>query len=240
MIDGVTIKNNLEQVYNRITTAAQSVGRKPTDVQLIVVSKGQPSAVIQEAINAGVRVFGENYPEETIGKLPGLTYKEKIEWHMIGHLQSRKAKIVGENFDMLHSLDRIDLAIKLNRIMIGLNQIMPCLIEVNVSGEKSKGGFEANDTSAWPALTQELIQLMSLSNLQVRGLMCMPPLYDDPEGVRPYFVKTRKLQDYLQTNNPTIDWAHLSMGTSGDFETAIQEGATFVRIGRSILGPRTG
>lgn len=238
MIDKNAIRNNLEHILERIERSAAGVGRRASDITLVVVSKGQPAEVIQQACLAGISVFGENYPEETLEKSHKLTPGSAVEWHMIGHLQSRKVRIVCSHFSMLHSLDSLKLAYKLNEELSGLNKKLPCLLEVNVSGEESKYGFSASDEGRWSDLLPEFDKVVGLPNIQVRGLMTMPPLYNDPEGVRPYFVRVRKLQDYLTHHIPQIQWEGLSMGTSGDFEVAVQEGATYVRIGTAILGQR--
>lgn len=239
LIDKNTIQNNLEHINERIERAAAGAGRSASGITLVVVSKGQSAEVIQQACLAGISVFGENYPEETLEKSQRLSPGNAIEWHMIGHLQSRKVKIVCDHFSMLHSLDSLKLAYKLNDELGRLNKKLPCLLEVNVSGEESKFGFAASDENRWNDLLPEIEKVTALPNLQVHGVMTMPPLYNDPEGVRPYFVRARKLADYFTRHFPHIQWRGLSMGTSGDFEVAVQEGATYVRIGTAILGQRS-
>ncbi len=239
LIDKNTIQNNLDHINKRIDRAATSVGRRASDITVVVVSKGQPAGVIQQACLAGISVFGENYPEETLEKSQKLAPGKTIEWHMIGHLQSRKVKIVCNHFSMLHSLDSVKLAYKLNEELGRLNKKLPCLLEVNVSGEESKYGFAASNESRWNGLLPEIEKVVVLPNIQVQGLMTMPPVYNDPEGVRQYFVRARKLADYFTRHFPHTHWGELSMGTSGDFEIAVQEGATYVRIGTAILGQRS-
>jgi hypothetical protein len=194
--------------------------------------------VIQAAIAAGISMFGENYAEEALGKIVALK-ETKVEWHMIGHVQSRKAEIIARNFSMLHSLDSSKLADRLERICIELNRTLPVLLEFNVSGEESKFGFSAWEENHWSELKPDIEKILSFSHLHVNGLMTMPPLFEDPERTRPYFQRLRKLQNYLANQFPKVQWQELSMGTSVDFLAAIQEGATFVRIGKAILGPRT-
>ena len=225
-------------VEEKIQKAVQRVNRDREDVQLIVVSKGQPYQVNQSAIDAGVTRFGENYPEESLEKIKELSGAGGIQWHMIGHLQSRKSKIVSGYFSMLHSLDSVKLAIKLNEELKKTQKCLPCLLEVNVSGEANKYGFHADVEGSWDELIPEIEIILGLKNIQMQGLMTMPPLFDQPEQVRPYFAKTRRLLDYLNSQVPGLNWKHLSMGTSGDFIPAIEEGATYVRIGTAILGPR--
>lgn len=233
------IRRNLESIQERMVKASQSVSRDPNTVQLVAVTKAQPVELVEQAFQAGVRVFGENYPEETLEKIKALIGKDyPIEWHMIGHLQSRKVKIVGEHFSMLHSLDRLDLAVKLDAFLGGLGKKLPVLLEFNVSGEKSKWGWDACEEEAWRSLLPEVRQICNLPNLEVNGLMTMPPYLDPPEQVRPFFVRLRKLQAFFTKEIPEASFKQLSMGTSLDFEVAIQEGATMVRIGTAIFGPR--
>ncbi len=203
----------------------------------MVVSKGQPAEVIQAAVLAGVRIFGENYPEETVEKIQNTTEAD-VEWHMIGHLQSRKARLVCAHFQYMHSLDSLHLAEKLERILVESGRILPVLLEFNVGDEISKGGWQAADPQTWPGLLPEIEQILKLEHLQVRGLMTMPPLTVRPDQARIYFQRLAKLRDFFRGHFPDQNWDELSMGTSSDFEVAIEEGATFVRIGTSILGPR--
>lgn len=233
------IRTNLLAVNEKIDSAAASSGRKASDVQLVVVSKGQPIEVIQAAVEAGVRDFGENYPEESVPKIQSFP-AESLTWHMIGHLQSRKTHLVCEYFQWMHSLDSFRLAEKLERHLAVMNQTLPVLLEINVGGEESKSGWLAPDESYWPSLRDEIGQILQLPHLDVRGLMTMPPLTTAPVEARNYFKKLVKLQEYLRSQFPDASWKELSMGTSSDFETAVEEGATFIRIGTAILGPRLG
>ena len=231
------IQNNLAQVTEKIQTAAHRAGRNPDKVKLVVVSKGQPLEVIQAAIAAGVRIFGENYPEETAAKIQAAA-NDNVEWHMIGHLQSRKARLVCDHFQYMHSLDSLHLAEKLERILADSGRILPVLLEFNVGTEVSKSGWQANDAETWPGLLPEIVAILKLTHLEVHGLMTMPPLTVSPDQAQVYFKRLVSLRDYLRRSFPDQTWDELSMGTSSDFEAAIQEGATFVRIGTSILGPR--
>ena len=206
-------------------------------VRLVVVSKSQPVKVVQAAISAGISLFGENYVEEAIEKIA--TFKETgVECHMIGHVQSRKAELVAKHFSMLHSLDNLKLAKRLDRFCNELGRTLPVLLEFNVSGEESKFGLPAWDEQRWPDLLPEVESILSLSHLKVSGLMTMPPYFTDVEETRPYFWRLRRLRTFLQERLPQAEWPHLSMGTSTDFLSAVQEGATYVRIGEAILGPR--
>ena len=232
------ISYNLENVQERIRIAAQASGRDYKDVCLIVVSKAQPGRVIQAAYHSGVHRFGENYPQEAEKKIDELSQITDIEWHMIGHLQSRKIPIIVNNFDCIHSIDRMSLAEKLNRALVDRQKTLPALLEVNISGEAQKSGWSAHDPDNWAQLLTDFSTISGLSNLKIMGLMTMPPFFEDPEMARPYFKKLRQLRDYLSSQIPEVNWKELSMGTSGDFEVAIEEGATFVRIGQAILGPR--
>ena len=231
------IRERYQRVLAQIATTASKSGREPGAVRVVVVSKLQPPEVIRAAIAAGVSILGENYAEEAVEKIAALK-ETAVEWHMIGHVQSRKADLVAGHFDMLHSLDSLKLAGRLDRFCGELNRRLPVLLEFNVSGEESKSGFPAWDEARWPDLLPEIEKILALSHLQVRGLMTMPPFYDDPERTRPYFQRLRRLQEFLAKRFADADWSELSMGTSVDFLTAVQEGATFVRVGQAVLGPR--
>jgi pyridoxal phosphate enzyme (YggS family) len=233
-----TIRDRYLYILDQINEATIKCGRIPEAVRLVVVSKSQPLAVICSALAAGITVFGENYADEAVEKI-ALLRDTAIEWHMIGHVQSRKADLVAANFAMLHSLDSLKLANRLNRYCGEIGRTLPVLMEFNVSGEESKFGLPAWDEGAWSKLRLEIEQIVDLPNLKMRGLMTMPPYYNDPEQTRPYFRRLRYLQEYLIKQFPETDWRELSMGTSVDFEVAIYEGATIVRIGQAILGPRS-
>lgn len=232
------IQNQYENVLSRLQKAAEESGRNPQSVHLLVVTKGQSAERIQAAYKAGARLFGENYPEETEEKIPQLLNLPGIEFHMIGHLQSRKVKIVAEHFCYMHSIDRVSIAEKLNREMQTVNRRLSILLEMNVGGEESKQGFPAWDHFMWDNLVEQIKQLTQYSGLQIKGLMTMPPLSLNPEETRPYFEKLRDLRDFLTKQFPGQTWQELSMGTSADYEIAIQEGATFIRVGSAIMGPR--
>lgn len=233
----IDIQANLERVEERIARAAQHVGRNPRGIKLVVVSKGQSVEIIEAAVRSGARIFGENYPEETVAKIQAVK-AEGIEWHMIGHLQSRKAPLVCDHFTLMHSLDSLRLAEKMERLLAERNRILPVLLEFNVGEEASKSGWLAGDPAHWQGLLPEVSHLLQLPHLQVAGLMTMPPLTAIPAAARAAFVKLVQLRDYLHKAFPEVSWRELSMGTSADYEIAVEEGATFVRIGTFILGPR--
>ena len=234
------IQSNLAEIRERMDHAADRCGRDRTEIQLVVVTKTRPVEVIRAAILAGAQLLGENYPDEAQTKILEIR-KENIKtvsWHMIGHVQSRKARIVAEEFDFLHSLDSLKLANKLDRVLSESGKVLPVLLEFNVGGEESKSGWDASEESRWPDLLQTLEKIRALKNLKICGLMTMPPLFGDPEAVRPYFKKLRALREYFEAQIEGLKLQDLSMGTSIDFEVAIEEGATFVRIGQAILGAR--
>ena len=232
------IRANYQSVVERIGQAALAVGRDPRSIKLVVVTKGHPVEAVQAARAAGVRLFGENYAEEGVAKMQACAAGDDLEWHMIGHVQSRKAGLVCQNFDWVHSLDSLKLAQRLDRFAAEFSRRLPLMLECNVSGEESKFGWSAWDETRWGALLPEISQIASLPNLELRGLMTMAPFFDDPEPARPYFRRLRRLQEFFAQQIPQAHWDELSMGMSGDFTVAVQEGATMVRIGTAILGPR--
>lgn len=231
------IRLRLEATQEKIARAAQSAGRDPASVRLLVVTKTHPAAHVGAAIQAGAKTLGENYAEEAVAKMEAIG-PASVEWHMIGHVQSRKAELVARHFDLLHSLDSLKLANRLDRFCAEAGRRLPVLLEINVSGEESKFGYPAWDESQWPGLRDEVLQLAALSNLEIRGLMTMPPFADDAEESRPFFVRLRKVQEYLSNQVPAAAWDELSMGTSVDFSVAVEEGATLVRVGTAIMGTR--
>jgi PLP dependent protein len=232
------ISKNLDMVKERIVEAALSVGRSSNAVKLVVVSKGQPADIVRAAIEAGIKSFGENYPEETFKKIKDLGNIQGIEWHMIGHLQSRKSEIVAENFSVFHSLDSVHLAMKLDRVLNEKSRKLPVMLECNISGENTKYGWPAWEENQWKLLIKDALEIIKCKSLIVVGLMTMPPLFQDVEDVRPYFQKLRALKEYLSNQISSDYFKELSMGTSIDYPIAIQEGATYIRIGQAILGQR--
>jgi PLP dependent protein len=233
-----TIRERYQRVQEAIAAAAREGGRKGEAVRLVVVTKLQPVDIVTAAIGAGVRIFGENYAEEAAEKIEALGPQSGVEWHMIGHVQSRKAALVAQHFALVHSLDSVRLAQRLDKSAAGAGRVLPVLLEFNVSGEKSKHGWLAADEGQWDSLLDDIREMVSLANIRLEGLMTMPPLSTDPEAARAYFQRLRRLQDFLIRRVPEAAWQELSMGTSADFGVAVEEGATLVRVGQAILGPR--
>jgi hypothetical protein len=222
------IKENLLKVMDRIEKAALRSGRDPNEVKLVAVSKTVGPARIKEAIEAGVSILGENYVQEARQKIEEIG--KPVAWHFIGHLQTNKAKYAVRLFDMIHSLDSIELAEELDRRAERTESPIRVLIEVNLSGEESKFGTEEAEVVR---LAEKVLQLKRLS---LEGLMTMPPYFDDPEMSRPYYTGLRELKERLVKGD--IPLHELSMGMSNDFEVAVEEGATYVRVGTAIFGPR--
>lgn len=231
-----SFENRLLAVRERISAAAVRARRDPAGVRVIAVSKGQPADRIGEAVAAGMNEFGENYLEEAGPKIRGLA--PTITWHMIGHVQSRKAKGVAELFSIIHSVDSAALARRLSRFALERGATVRILMECNASGETTKFGWPAADDSAWESLLREWEQLLPLPGISVIGLMTMAPYADDPETARPIFRRLRRLRDAARTALPDAIGPELSMGMTDDFEPAVEEGATMVRIGRALFGPR--
>jgi pyridoxal phosphate enzyme (YggS family) len=231
------IEKNYRNILARIGAVASAAGRDPSSIKLVVVTKSHPVDAVREVVAAGAHCLGENYVEEALDKIKAFGDQE-IEWRMIGHVQSRKARLVVENFAWCDSLDSLKLAKRLDRFAAETGVRLPVLLECNVSGEESKSGFTAWDENGWQALADELSAVVELPNLRIAGLMTMPPFFDEPERARPYFRRLRRLQGFLSKCFPDNDWKELSMGMSGDYKAAIQEGATLVRIGTAIMGPR--
>ena len=232
------IRVRYEQVLENIHKSSKIRIDQSNPVRLVVVSKTHPVETISTAIKAGIREFGENYAEEAVEKISTLKLINAITWHMIGHVQSRKANLVANSFNFVHSLDSYKLALRLEHFAAENNRILPVLFECNVTGEQTKFGFNTFERSSWQALAEIAIKISELPHLEIHGLMTMPPLYDDPEKNRPAFQKLRELRDYLKTKAASINWNDLSMGTSSDYCVAVEEGATLVRVGSAILGSR--
>ena len=232
------IRSRYQAIRAQIDAAALRVKREPALVRLVVVTKTHPVETVRAAVEAGIRDFGENYAEEAVEKIRALGEVEGLRWHMIGHVQSRKADLVAGHFHFMHSLDSLKLANRLERFAAEAGRIQPVLLECNVGGEASKFGYPASTSEDLEALCREIEQIVILPHLQIRGLMTMPPLYDDPEQTRPFFARLRELRNFLAGKFPAIAWDELSMGTSADFVAAVEEGATMVRVGTAILGAR--
>lgn len=226
-------------MQTNIRAAARQAGRDPADITLVVVTKGHSPQAVRALYELGVRHFGESRPEkgnERAMQLPDLT---DVQWHLIGPVQSRKAAPVARHFNFLHSLDRLQLAHRLAEALTP-GASLPVLLQCNVSGESTKGGWRAADPSAWPKLLPEFEEVVATSGLAVRGLMTMAAYSDDPMAARPVFARLRALRDFLRQHLPAAGWPDLSMGMSGDYEAAVLEGATLVRVGTAILGPSDG
>jgi len=237
------IRERYERVRGQIAAAARFAGRNSSDVRLVVVTKTHPPATVIAAIGAGARLLGENYTGEGIEKMKIVSEtgidNSDVEWHMIGHVQSRKASSVITHYSLLHSLDSVKLAQRLERFASEQDRKFPVLLQLNVSGEESKSGFPAWNTEHEKRLYDAVECLVALPHLEIQGLMTIPPFLDDPESVRPYFRKLCQWRDVFSRQFPDVYWRELSMGMSNDFEVAIQEGATLVRVGTAILGART-
>ena len=232
------IANNLMVVWEKIEKAAFRAGRSMDDIHLVVVTKTHPVETVRAVVRAGVTDLGENYVEEAEGKISALSGTMGLRWHMIGHLQSRKASRVVKYFDHLHSLDSLKLARKLSQSSQEYERNLPVLMQFNLSGEETKEGWLAVDEHTWAELLPEVASVVALPNLEVSGLMTIPPFSQSPEESRPYYVKLRRLQEFLVQQLGSHGLCDLSMGMSNDYEIAIEEGATWVRIGQAILGPR--
>ncbi len=219
----------LRHVCSQIESAARRVGRDPDSVKLVAVTKMVEIDKIQEAARAGVITFGENYAQEGLKKIGQI--KPAREWHFIGHLQSNKVRYVLGVFDLIHSVDRLSLAEQIQKQAEQKGLTQQILIQVNISGEESKSGVERDEALSLIARIKEF------SCITLRGLMTMPPYFDDPEMARPYFRILRKIRDEAE-RQCNISLPELSMGMSGDYQVAIEEGATIVRVGTAIFGPR--
>jgi PLP dependent protein len=224
------VASALTEVRERVENAAKVAGRDPADVTLIAVSKAQPLERLQAAIDAGQRVFGENYVQEFLGKRPDYDAPD-IRWHYIGRLQTNKVRQIVGQVHRIHSVDRTKLAKEIAKRSVTAGITSDILVQVNVGEEESKGGISAADAE------RELGAILELPNLNLHGLMCIPPFLS-PDEVRPYFVQLRELRDRLEPALG-VKLPDLSMGMSGDYETAIAEGATLVRVGSAIFGART-
>jgi len=226
------IAENLKKVQERMEAAAKRVGRNPEEIRLVAVSKTVPPDRVLEGIQAGIKILGENYVQEAKKKIEALGHN--VAWHFIGHLQTNKAKIAVRLFDLIHSVDSLHLAEELNKAARAEGKVLPILLEVKLSAEKSKFGVEEDN------ILQLAEGISRMENLMLRGLMTMPPLFPDPEDARPYFIRLRNLSETLASQKfARVLMEELSMGMSNDFEVAIEEGATLVRVGTAIFGPRT-
>ena len=231
----MSIPENVARVGERIAAAARRAGRNPEEVMLMAVSKTFAAERVREAYLAGLRAFGENRVQEFAGKAGALTDLEQAEWHMIGHLQTNKTAKAAELFNAIDSVDSLRLAEKLNASAAQFGKKLAILIEVNVGGEAAKSGVSSDS----PELEALLRAAPQLEHLEFRGLMTVPPFTEDPQQARPYFRKLCELRDQIQSRRlPKATMEVLSMGMSHDFEVAIEEGSTCVRVGTAIFGER--
>ncbi len=227
----MSITDNIKSVMDEISSATERAGRDPSSVRLVVVTKTVDTARIREAVTAGAVILGENRVQEAMEKIESLG--GIASWHLIGRLQSNKAKYAVKLFDLIHSVDSLALAQEINKQAGKIGKVQDVLIEVSIAGEEQKAGVALDNTTA-------LIRNAAiLNNISIKGLMTIPPLLDDPEAVRPYFRKLRELATSIAHENiPGVSMKEISMGMSGDFEAAIEEGATMVRVGTAIFGSR--
>lgn len=240
-----TVQERLLQVQQQLADACQAAGRSPEAVTLVGVSKTQPAEAVLAAYQAGLRDFGENRPEEAAAKIEQVNATVTggtPRWHMIGHVQSRKARLIVPHFAMVHSLDSIKLAGKFDRLAGDAGKILGVLLECNISGEAAKAGWHVqdweNNQTRRESLWNDIQSMLGMSGIRICGLMTMAPIVADPEMTRPVFAGMQRLQTALRQDFPQADWSELSMGMSDDFPVAISEGATIVRIGRAIFGAR--
>src|SRR5579863_10237814 len=228
----MSIEQNIAQIRERIAAACQRSGRSIAQVKLVAVSKTVLPDRIRQAYEAGVRDFGENRVQEAEAKRPALS-DLTVTWHLIGHLQTNKAKLARELFHWVHSVDSLRLAQKLHQAAVCEGDRMPVLIEVNLGEEATKSGARA------PEILDLARRVSQLETIELRGLMVIPPYFDDPEQTRPFFRRLRELAETVRRADlPGVSMAELSMGMSHDFEVAIEEGATIVRVGAAIFGER--
>jgi pyridoxal phosphate enzyme (YggS family) len=230
----LSVAENVERVRERIHRACQRSGRAFEDLRLIAVSKTMPAESIRQAYAAGLREFGENRVQEAAAKRQELEDLDAV-WHLIGHLQANKAKQACRLFDWIQSVDSLHIAERIGRSAAEFGRKLPVLIEVHLGEEASKFGVEEDD------LVRMSEGIAALPSLELRGLMTLPPFFDDPQDVRPFFRHLRELAERIEARNlPGVSMRELSMGMSHDFEIAIEEGATIVRVGTAIFGERRG
>lgn len=232
------MKARYEQVLAEIDETARRASRDPGEINLVVVTKGHPQSSIIDLYRLGCGHVGENRVEEALQKQTESTALRDLNWHMIGHIQSRKAARVAGSFSLVHSLDSVKLANRLDRFSGEAGVIQDVLLQFNVSGEASKSGWDAWDETRWETMLPEMEIVLACDHLRVRGLMTMAPYSPNPEDARPSFTRLRKLRDWLGRRFLEVDWSQLSMGMSGDYVPAIEEGATILRVGTAVMGPQ--
>ncbi|MDK2798633.1 MAG: dependent protein [Clostridiales bacterium] len=229
----INLKDNIHHVNARITQAAKRANRDPEEIMLIAVTKTVDADIINDAIDLGIKNIGENKVQEICHKYDLINNKQDIKWHLIGHLQTNKVKYIIDKVDLIHSVDTLKLAIEINKRAQKIDKIMEILVQVNVAKEESKFGVSIEQCN------NLIEQISKLSNVKIKGLMTIAPYTKNPEDVRPYFRQLKDLSiDIKRKNYDNVDMEYLSMGMTGDFEVAIEEGANIVRIGTAIFGER--
>lgn len=224
------ISDNIKEVLEQVKTAAAQANRDPSEIKIVAVTKTVPVERIREAVDAGLTVLGENRVQELTAKYPLV---EGVEWHLIGHLQSNKVKYIVDKVSLFHALDSLSLAEEINKRMAPLGRAMDVLIQVNVAGEGTKFGIKPEETRDFVDAVRKL------PGLKIRGLMTIGPFVADPEEVRPVFRRLRLLAEEVKTIGfPGVEMRHLSMGMSNDYIIAVEEGATLLRLGSVLFGPR--
>ncbi len=230
-MNGSALEQRLQDVRERIDRACRRAGRSPDSVTIVAVTKGHPPAVVAEALTAGIRDIGENRVQELETKVETIG-RSRARWHLIGHLQRNKVRRALDLFDLLHSLDSVRLAVKVSEEAVAAGRVVEALVQVNVSGEETKGGLEGE------GILDELARICELPGIRVRGLMTMAPFTDDVAVQRKVFAEARRLSERAAEIIPAYRGEELSMGMSGDFEAAIEEGSTLVRLGTVLFGER--
>jgi len=227
------VTTRIQSIRERIARTAESCGRRPEEIILLAISKTFPPEAIAKAITAGINQFGENRVQEAANKILHFAGAVKPEWHLVGHLQSNKARRAVELFDVIQSVDSAKLAAQISQAALELNKTIPILLQVDLGGEETKFGAQPNEIN-------KIVEAISgLNGVRLDGLMTLPPYFENQDDARPFFQKLRKLGEKLETEQPgCLGKRHLSMGMSHDFEAAIAEGATIVRIGTAIFGTR--
>lgn len=229
------IRARLQEARATIAAAARRAGRSPEEVTIVAVTKAFPPEVVRAAVAAGLTHIGENRVQEARDKRAQLGELRGVTWHLVGHLQKNKAAAALHLFDLIHSVDSLELAQLLARRAEALGKVVPILLEVNVGGEATKFGFRLDDPSP---LYRTVEAVLALPPLRLEGLMTVAPICSDPEEVRPVFRRLRELRDVLRDRYPDAPWSHLSMGMTDDYPVAVEEGATLVRLGRALFGER--
>lgn len=225
------LRENLEEIHERIEAACSRAGRQVDEITLIAVSKTVEPELIEASIQMGVLHLGENKPQEIVRKQPLI--KGPVQWHMIGNLQSNKVRQIVDKVAMIHSVDSVKLATEISKRATALDLVMPVLLQVNIGDESQKGGLDVTTVEAAAR------EIADMPGLKIQGLMCIAPYLEEPEAVRPYFRKMKSLFEHLkEIEYNGIDMVHLSMGMTHDFEVAIEEGATMIRVGTGLYGAR--